>query len=73
MGDGVPVSAKIRHHNAVGPGKVIGDDMPHHVCLRISVQEKKRRPIATNPRVDRRTRDGNINFFKARKHVCSFF
>jgi hypothetical protein len=73
MGDGVPVSAKIRHYNAVRLGKVIGDDMPHHVCLWISVQQKKRWAIATNPRVDCRIGDGNIDFFKARKHIHSFF
>ncbi len=48
----VAVAAEVGGDDGEVTRKPCGDLMPHHVRLRIAVQEKQRRPGATVPKAD---------------------
>ena len=64
MSDGISVTTQIRRHDTIGFRKFLGDDMPHDMGLRISVQEKKRRAFAAHPRMDHCSWNVDVYLFK---------
>ncbi len=48
----VAIAAKVESNDGEMLCKLIGNAMPHHVRLRMSVQQQERGPTATHPRVN---------------------
>ena len=66
----VPVPAKIRAHHREPPGQHRRDLVPHHVSLRIAVQQQHRRPGPAAADVHRDPVRSHLPGCEAREHTC---
>ena len=69
FGNRIAITAQVGHNNAVRLGQILCHHVPHHMRLRISMQQQQRWTIAAHTSVNGRIGHVHINLLKTRKHL----